>query len=355
MGIYKYLAIRTLNMVLIVILVMTLTFIMFNALYVDIKMQEIKQIVRFEISDLIKKGILKNQTDIDRYFEERVQYYIKAYELDKPWYARVWRVLYDLLTFNFGKAYYLQAESGGRDVIVIISERIPRTVLLLGTSTLITTILGLWLGLLAANRPQSVLDKSVIIVGLTSNAFAAWWVGLALQYLFAYNPIIPYEWRLPAFGIYDATRTFNSDFEFYIDVMKHMILPVSALVIVSFGGWALVVRNLLIGTLAEDFIMVARAKGLPENKILFGHALKSSAPPIITIIAFSVAGLFGGVIITETIFQWNGMGMMIWEALIQFDIPVILAFFYISTLLIILANFVADILYGIFDPRVKTG
>ncbi len=342
-------------MVLIIIVIMTLTFIMFYALYVDIKMQEIKQIVRMEVTDLIRRGVKMSPEQTDQYIKERIEYYINAYGLNKPWYERIWRVLYDLLTFNFGKAYYLTAESGSRDVSVIILERIPRTVLLLGTSTLITTILGLWLGLMAANRPQSIMDKSIIIIGLTSNAFAAWWVGLVLQYLFAYNPLIPYEWRLPAFGIVDATRTYTSDFEKYIDILRHMILPVSALVIVSFGGWALVVRNLLIGTLAEDFIMVARAKGLPENKILFGHALKSSAPPIITIIAFSIAGIFGGVIITETIFQWNGMGMLIWEALMQFDIPIILAFFYISTLLIILANFIADILYGLFDPRVKTG
>jgi peptide/nickel transport system permease protein len=354
MGIYKYLAIRTFNMVLIVIIVMALTFVMFYALYVDIKTQEIKQIVKMEVQNMIRESPMSPE-EIKTFMEEREKYYRWVYGLDRAWYERIWIVLYDLLTFNFGKAYYLQSETGSRDVIVIISERIPRTVLLLGTSTLITTILGLWLGLLAANRPQSVLDKSVIIVGLTSNAFAAWWVGLALQFLFAYNPLIPYEWRLPAFGIIDPTKTYTSDFELYLDVMRHMILPVSALVIVSFGSWALVVRNLLIGTLAEDFIMVARSKGLPENKILFGHALKSSAPPIITILAFSVAGIFGGVIITETIFQWNGMGMLIWESLMQWDIPIILAFFYISTLLIILANFVADILYGIFDPRVKTG
>jgi len=361
MGIYKYLTIRTINMVLVLLLVMGLTFALFSSAFDQIKITEIKQLCNGELTEMIKTGKIRldDKEAIDKFKNECTNRYIQAFGLDKPWYIRIWGVLWDIITFNFGNAYYptFYGENSEK-VSEIILARLPRTVLLLGTATIIITILGLYLGLKASNKPQSFLDKSVIIVGLTSNAFAAWWVGMLLQSIFSYqcrNAFPNSGFCLPDRGIIDYVNPPTNLFEMFVQVSTHLILPVTSLVLVSFGAWALVVRNLLISTLAEDFIMVAKAKGVPENKILFGHALKTAAPPIITIITLSFAGIFGGAIITETVFSWYGMGMLIWQALQLTDMPIILAFFFISTILIILANFIADILYGIFDPRVKTG
>jgi peptide/nickel transport system permease protein len=350
MGFYSYIAIRSVNVFLVIVITMALTIgLFFNAFY-DIKVRAVDDTVRMVLADMYRRGLCQNETLCQNYAKELRASLLHAQGLDKPWYEQLWPILRDVISFNFGKAQSLAAENGDNTVSVIIAERIPRTVLLLGLAVLITTVVGLILGLYAANRPQGLLDKTVIVTGLTSNAFAAWWIGLLLQFIFAYQLKV-----LPAIGIMDFSQPHNSFWDIFVDVGRHLILPLTSLVVVSFGGWALVVRNLLISTLAEDFISAARSKGVPERKILFGHALKSSAPPIITIIALSVAGVFGGAIITETVFQWNGLGVLIWQAIGRLDMPVILAFFYVSTILIVLANFVADLLYGFFDPRVKTG
>ncbi len=349
MGLQTYLAIRSINLVIVILLVVVLTYLMFQGAFYNIKVESIKQEAQAVVQQCVIRGSCQTEEDKKRIYDQIFNELYRAYGLDKPWYEQLWFIMRDILSFNFGNSQVIRADNGDRTVSVIIAERVPRSVLLLGTTVLITTILGLILGLYSANRPQSLLDKTTIVFGLTGYAFAAWWVGLVLQFIFAYQLRI-----LPALGIYDPLVPKNTWFDVFIDVGRHMILPVTSLVVVSFGGWALVVRNLLIGTLAEDFIVAARAKGVPERKILFGHALKTSTPPIITIIALSVAGVFGGAIITETVFQWEGLGLLIWEAILNLDLPIIIAFFYISTILIVIANLVADILYGIFDPRVKT-
>jgi peptide/nickel transport system permease protein len=121
----------------------------------------------------------------------------------------------------------------------------------------------------------------------------------------------------------------------------------------SFGGWAYIVRNLMIETLYEDYIVVAKAKGVPEKKIIYGHALKSTAPPIITIVALSLSSSLGGAIITEAIFDWPGLGRLYWEAISALDVPVIIGLTYITTLVFLISMFIADILYGFFDPRIR--
>jgi len=350
MGFYSYLAIRSVNVFLVIIITMALTIgLFFNAFY-DIRLRAIDEEVRSIVSNLYKTGKCANETECRVIAEQLRQYLIHVQGLDRPWYEQLWPILRDIISFNFGRAQFIQADNGDNLVSVIIAEKIPRTVLLLGMAVLLTTVIGLILGLYSANKPQGLLDKTVIVAGLTSNAFAAWWVGLLLQFIFAYQLKL-----LPALGIMDYTQPHNNFFDIFIDVLRHLTLPLTSLVVVSIGGWALVVRNLLISTLAEDFISAARSKGVPERRVLFGHAMKSAAPPIITIIALSVAGIFGGAIITETVFQWNGLGVLIWQAISVLDMPVILAFFYISTILIVIANFIADLLYGVFDPRVKTG
>jgi len=350
MGFYSYLAIRSVNVFLVIIITMALTIgLFFNAFY-DIRLRAIDEEVRSVVSNLYKTGKCTNETECRVIAEQLRQYLIHVQGLDRPWYEQLWPILRDIISFNFGRAQFIQADNGDNLVSVIIAEKVPRTVLLLGTAVLLTTVIGLILGLYSANKPQGLLDKTVIVAGLTSNAFAAWWVGLLLQFIFAYQLKL-----LPALGIMDYTQPHNNFFDIFIDVLRHLTLPLTSLVVVSIGGWALVVRNLLISTLAEDFISAARSKGVPERRVLFGHAMKSAAPPIITIVALSVAGIFGGAIITETVFQWNGLGVLIWQAISVLDMPVILAFFYISTILIVIANFIADLLYGVFDPRVKTG
>ena len=137
--------------------------------------------------------------------------------------------------------------------------------------------------------------------------------------------------------------------------MYHMTLPVITIVLIGFGSWAYLVRNFMIGVLQEDFVTAKRAIGIPEKKILYRHALKNAAPPIVTVLALSLSGSLGGAIITEAVFDWPGMGRLYYEAISVLDLPVIIGATYVLTAFFLASIFLADILYSYFDPRVRTG
>src|SRR3972149_6732213 len=132
-------------------------------------------------------------------------------------------------------------------------------------------------------------------------------------------------------------------------------LTMYKILIVGFGAWAYLVRNFMIGIMQEDFISAKRAMGISQKRIIYGHAIKNAAPPIITILALSLSGSLGGAIITEAVFDWPGMGRLYFEAITVMDLPVIIGATYVLTLFFLISILVADLLYGYFDPRVKTG
>ncbi len=136
-------------------------------------------------------------------------------------------------------------------------------------------------------------------------------------------------------------------------LLYHMALPLITLVLIGFGSWAYLVRNFLVGVLQEDFIMAKRAAGIDEKRILYSHALKNAAPPVVTILALSLSGSLGGAIITEAVFDWPGMGRLYFEAISVLDLPVIIGATYVLTAFFLASVFVADVLYGYFDPRVR--
>jgi peptide/nickel transport system permease protein len=158
------------------------------------------------------------------------------------------------------------------------------------------------------------------------------------------------------YGIFPARATPlipASDPAYIWSLLYHMTLPLVTLVLIGFGAWAYIVRNFVIGILNEDYIMVKRAEGIPERKVVYSHALKNAAPPIITSIALGLSASIGGAIITEAVFDWPGMGKLYFDAINIFDVPVIVGLTYITTLVFLASIFIADLLYGLFDPRVK--
>ena len=147
--------------------------------------------------------------------------------------------------------------------------------------------------------------------------------------------------------------TLPSDPSYPFDLLYHMLLPLITIVLVGFGSWAYIVRYFVVGILGEDYILAKRAAGIPEKRILYSHALKNAAPPIITVVALSLASSFGGAITVEAVFGWPGMGSLYYQAIGFFDIPVIIGLTYISTLIFVITVFLTDIIYAYFDPRVK--
>ena len=286
--------------------------------------------------------------EFEKYVQEQIDKRTKALGLDTPWYSpqRMGFAMYKLLILDFGHATFLTSDSGSSNVSDILLEKIPRTVLLFTTATIIISIIGIFLGALSGSKVGSVTDRITSMFAVISSSFPVWWVGMLMIFLFAFTYQI-----FPA----RATPTLLPTDPGYIGaLLYHMTLPLITIVLIGFGSWAYLVRNFMVGTMQEDFITAKKTIGIDKKKIVYKHALKNAAPPIITILALSLSGSLGGAIITEAVFDWPGMGRLYFEAISVMDLPVIIGATYVLTVLFLISIFVADLLYGYFDPRVKT-
>ena len=289
-----------------------------------------------------------NVEDFEKFIDEQIDERIKALGLDAPWYSpqRIGFSMYKILILDFGHATFLTSDSGSSAVGDILLEKIPRTVLLFTTATIIISILGIFLGALSASKVGSVVDRITSMFAVVSSSFPVWWIGMLMIFLFAFT-----------YHIFPARATpsiLPTEPGYIIALLYHMALPLITIVMIGFGAWAYLVRNFMVGTMQEDFIAAKKAIGINKNKIVYKHALKNAAPPIITILALSLSGSLGGAIITEAVFDWPGMGRLYFEAISVMDLPVIIGATYVLTVLFLISIFVADLLYGYFDPRVKT-
>ena len=286
--------------------------------------------------------------EFENYVQEQIDQRTKALGLDTPWYSpqRMGFTMYKLLILDFGHATFLTSDSGSSNVSDILLEKIPRTVLLFTTATIIISIIGILLGALSGSKVGSVTDRITSMFAVISSSFPVWWIGMLMIFLFAFTYQI-----FPA----RATPTLPPTDPSYIGaLLYHMALPLITIVLIGFGSWAYLVRNFMVGTMQEDFITAKKTIGIDKKKIIYKHALKNAAPPIITILALSLSGSLGGAIITEAVFDWPGMGRLYFEAISVMDLPVIIGATYVLTVLFLISIFVADLLYGYFDPRVKT-
>jgi peptide/nickel transport system permease protein len=339
---------RSINLTIVLLATILLTIIILGPTVDKVLKRSIEQEVRMEVlqsKELL--GKFKDPEELEDYLNNRIKERINALGLNEPWYSpkRLINIMLKIMVLDFGQSYYIKSYGGSSNVKDIILEALPRTILLFGTATIITIIIGILLGALASWKAGSFLDRFISTYAVISNSFPLWWIGMLMIFLFAYT-----------FKIFPARATPlvpPTAASYPLILFYHMSLPLLTLILMSFGGWAYIVRNLMIETLYEDYIVVAKAKGVPEKKIIYGHALKSAAPPIITIVALSLSSSLGGAIITEAIFDWPGLGRLYWEAISALDVPVIIGLTYTTTLVFLISMFIADILYGFFDPRIR--
>ena len=281
------------------------------------------------------------------YIDDRVNLQITTLGLDEPWYSpkRFTNTVLKVMVLDLGKSNYLTSDSGSSNVRDIILEKLPKTVLLFTTATLIVTMIGLYLGAFVANRAGSIWDRLNSSFAVFSGSFPIWWVGMLMIFAFAFTYQI--------FPPRSTPQTAPSDPMYVFDLLYHMTLPLITMTLVGFGSWAFMVRYFVVGVLSEDYILAKRTIGIPEKRIVYSHALKNAAPPIITVIALSLASSFGGAITIEAVFDWPGIGRLFYEAIGFLDIPIIIGLTYVSTVIFIITVFITDILYAYFDPRVK--
>ena len=269
---------------------------------------------------------------------------LSLYGFDKPLPTRFLLYIRNMFTFQFGFNVG-NVETGF--VLKTIETRLPYTVLLLGSSTIAAFIIGIGLGVVAAAKRGKVLDVSSLAILLFVNSLPVFFLGAMLE-LFQLG-------LLGNFYVPLGTSTLaKSGIAFDAGLLKSLFLPFLTLTIAGIGGVFLTQRAVMIDTVAEDYILMARAKGLPERTVLYKHAFRNAVLPITTAFALSIGFILAGAIITETVFGWPGLGQAIYLAIGAYDFPLEQAIFFIITIMVLICVFVADILYGFLDPRVVT-
>ncbi len=271
----------------------------------------------------------------------------KFYSLDRPWHQRLPDMVRRLILLDLGEARTLRSFQGSPKVLTMVLERLPYTMLLITTASAITAVLGLAIGVKLATRIGSKLDRSVSYASAISYALPAWWTGILLILLLAFQLRI-----LPSGGLH-STPPPEGGIARLLDLLYHAILPVITLVLVSLGAWAYTVRTMVLNTAQEFFVTVARAKGLPEGRVMRRYILRVAAPPIVTNLVLGLAASLGGAILTETVFNWPGMGRLYYDAILAADEAVIVALTFMFTLLYVLARFILEVLYLVLDPRIR--
>lgn len=346
----RYVATRMATMFGVLMITLLITIALVGSNMDAILKQGIVFQVRSEITE--NPAIAESFSSVDE-FEDFIQNQIdqrtKVLGLDEPWYSpqRIGLTMYKILLLDFGHATFLTSDEGSSDVKDIIFEKLPRTILLFTTATIIISIIGIFLGALSASKVGSVIDRITSSFAIISSSFPVWWIGMLMIFLFAFTYQI-----FPARATPDIP---SSDPGYIVSLLYHMALPLITIVMIGFGSWAYLVRNFMVGIMQEDFIMAKKTIGIKQKKIIYIHALKNAAPPIVTILALSLSGSLGGAIITEAVFDWPGMGRLYFEAITVMDLPVIIGATYILTVFFLVSIFIADLLYGYFDPRVRTG
>ncbi|MFX0172947.1 MAG: ABC transporter permease [Candidatus Hodarchaeota archaeon] len=260
------------------------------------------------------------------------------------WFDHFIAYMQNTLILEFGQSFLTH-----RPVQLEIMERLPNTILLMGSATLISIAIGIVTGILAASRHGSKIDTALITVGLSVYSLPVFWIGMVLLLFFAFF--------LPLFSLgYSVSYPIPQNPIARIwDFIWHLILPCATLSLGLIGNYMLLMRNTLVEVLTEDYILTARAKGLAERMVLFKHGLRNAFLPLVTVISISFAFIVAGSVLVETVFSWHGMGRLLFKGLMHNDWPVSQAIFWLISVCAIAANIIADLLYGILDPRIKYG
>jgi peptide/nickel transport system permease protein len=268
--------------------------------------------------------------------------------LDRPFVIRSFGFLTNALTLNLGRAQQMASDSGSNLVRLIILERLPPTLLLFASANLILFFLSVFVALNLSRRYGSFLDKMVISLAPTSAA-PPWLYGLFFILIFA--ALL----RLLPFGGMVSAPPPDNTVDYALSLLRHMILPVSAIVIAGIFLSAYSWRTFFLIYSSEDYVEMAKAKGLASQDIERRYVLRPTLPTIITSFALTLIGLWQGAIITETVFNWPGLGRALFQAIGLFDTPVIVGSVVIYAYLLAITVFLLDFIYALVDPRVKIG
>ncbi len=275
---------------------------------------------------------------------ERIEELRRQFGLDQPWPVQYGRWLWQILTRgDFGTSFVYQ-----RSVASLLWERIPATLLLALASLIVTWAIAIPLGMIAAVKQNHWIDRLLQVISYAGQGFPSFITALLLLIL-AQN-------TSPLFPVGGMTSINNADLSplgKFRDISWHMILPTVALSITSFAGLQRITRGELLDVLRQDYIQTARAKGLPENRVIYVHALRNAVNPLITLLGFELAGLLSGAFIAEFFFNWPGLGRLILQAVLAQDLYLVISSLMMGGVMLIVGNLLADLLLKTVDPRIR--
>jgi peptide/nickel transport system permease protein len=284
----------------------------------------------------------ENPAGRGRVTEEDLQRLRNQYGLNDPMYVQYLNWLGDLAQGDLGTSF-----NTGLPVLRMIGERLPTTLLVMGLAFALTLMLSIPIGILAAVRRYSFFDYFTTSFSFLGIAIPSFWFAIMLIYLFSFQ----LGW-LPSVGLTDP-RADHEGFSGLWDRVTHLIMPVSVLALTSTANVTRYVRAAMLDVISQDYVRTARAKGLREQMVIWVHALKNAAIPIVTVLALELPDLFIGAVIVESVFAIAGMGRLFIESANLRDYPVLMGVLTIAAALVIFFNLLADLLYGALDPRVR--
>ena len=266
---------------------------------------------------------------------------LREYGLNQPLALQYVKYLGQLLHGNLGVSF-----ADKENVTTVLGQELPWTLLLMGSSLVLTLLIGVPLGVAAARRQGSLLDRGLQMMSVASGSLFVPSVGILLLFVFG----VWLRW-LPIGGAYNDGVY---GMAWYLSVIEHLVLPAFSLVLVQIGGYVFTLRSTLIGALREDYADLARSKGARERSVVWKHALRNALLPVTTLVGLQLGFLVGGAVLTETIYAYPGIARGIYTAVTQQDYPVLQGAFLLLAVSVVAANFLTDLAYGLLDPRVQT-
>lgn len=265
----------------------------------------------------------------------------QEFGLDLPLIQQFLIFMGRLLTFNLGVSFLQQ-----QPVIDLILDRLPATLLLMTTAIFLAFLIGVCFGVAAARRQGSWIDNLISVAALVIYATPAFWLGLMLIVLFSIKLDL-----LPSGGMMQIGAS-KTALAYAFDVAQHMVLPAATLGLFYVAIYTRLMRSSMLEVYGLDFITTARAKGLSEGVIARSHVLRNALLPVVTLAGVQVGHLLGGSVLVETVFGWPGLGRLVFDALLQRDLNLLLGILFVSSIVVVIANLIVDLLYGLLDPRI---
>jgi peptide/nickel transport system permease protein len=297
----------------------------------------------FALISSVPGGILSAYSENPDFTQEDLARLREKYGLDDPAPVRYVKWLGNVLRGDWGNSF-----TSKRPAIQEINDRLPNTLILMGSMFLVTLLIAIPLGIYSALKQYSLLDHILTTIALAGQSLPTFWFGLLLIILFSVVLKTPDgKPLLPSAGMNTPGKPFE-----LLDLLKHMILPVSMLALISAASYMRYMRSSMLEVIHKDYVRTARGKGMRERIVILRHALRNALIPIITLLGLDLPNLFGGALFTETIFAWPGIGRLFFDAAMKTNYPVLMAVLMVYSFLIILSNLFVDVVYTYLDPRI---